>query len=94
MSEGSEVRKASVLIVDDEQDHAQVMCEALQRIGHRCDVTYNLDEARQRLTERQDGALLVQPAPFATLSRLISSKMGATSAPFRSCSATPAWKRR
>src|SRR5947209_8295466 len=53
MSEGSEVRKASVLIVDDEQDHAQVMCEALQRIGHRCDVTYNLDEARQRLGKKR-----------------------------------------
>ena len=52
MSEGSEVKKASVLIVDDEQDHAQVMCEALQRIGHRCDVTYNLAEAQARMAKR------------------------------------------
>jgi len=41
--------KASVLVVDDERDHAQVMCEALDRQGHRCDVTYNLAEAEARL---------------------------------------------
>jgi two-component system response regulator HydG len=48
-----EIKKASILIVDDEQDHAQVMCEALQRIGHRCDVTYNLEEASQRLARKK-----------------------------------------
>src|ERR1700761_1220687 len=48
MSE-SEITRANILIVDDEQDHAQVMCEALQRQGHRCDVTYNLAEARERM---------------------------------------------
>ena len=31
-------KKASVLVVDDEREHAQVMCEALERQGHRCDV--------------------------------------------------------
>src|SRR5580704_7970079 len=46
------VTKASVLIVDDEQDHAQVMCEALERQGHRCDVTYNLAEAEARLKQK------------------------------------------
>jgi DNA-binding NtrC family response regulator len=45
--------KSTVLIVDDEEDHAQVMCEALQRLGHRCDVTYNLAEAKARLEKKQ-----------------------------------------
>src|SRR5436305_277184 len=46
-------RKSSILIVDDEQDHAQVMCEALQRVGHRCDVTYNLAEASARMQKKK-----------------------------------------
>jgi two-component system response regulator HydG len=45
----NDIPKASVLIVDDEQDHAHVMCEALERQGHRCDVTFNLAEAQARL---------------------------------------------
>jgi two-component system response regulator HydG len=45
----SEIRKSSILVVDDEREHAQVMCEALTRLGHRCDVTYDLAEAQQRL---------------------------------------------
>lgn len=44
--------KASVLIVDDEREHAQVMCEALERMGHRCDVTYSLDEAKSKLVKK------------------------------------------
>jgi two-component system response regulator HydG len=40
---------ATVLVVDDEEDHAQVMCEALTRQGHKCDVTYNLAEAKGKL---------------------------------------------
>jgi DNA-binding NtrC family response regulator len=51
MSE-DEIPKATVLVVDDEQDHAQVMCEALQRQGHRCDVTYNLAEAEAKLKQK------------------------------------------
>jgi two-component system response regulator HydG len=47
-----ESTKAQILIVDDEQEHAQVMCEALQRQGHRCEVTYSLMEARQRLAKK------------------------------------------
>jgi two-component system response regulator HydG len=49
----SENKKASVLIVEDEQDHAQVICEALQRIGYRCEVTYNLAEATERLKKKK-----------------------------------------
>jgi DNA-binding NtrC family response regulator len=48
----SENTKSSILIVDDEQEHAQVMCEALQRIGHKCDVTFNLAEAQTRLNRK------------------------------------------
>ena len=45
--------KAHVLVVDDEREHAEVMCEALSRIGHQCDVTYSLDEAESRLDRRR-----------------------------------------
>ena len=51
MSE-SQTPKATVLLVDDERDHAQVMCEALERQGHRCDVTYSLTEAEARLRQK------------------------------------------
>jgi DNA-binding NtrC family response regulator len=44
--------KATVLVVDDEREHAQVMCEALTRLGHRCDVTYNLAEAKSKLDRK------------------------------------------
>src|SRR5579864_1701229 len=44
--------KAQVLVVDDEREHAQVMCEALTRQGHRCDATYNLPEALGRLDRK------------------------------------------
>src|SRR5688500_6928077 len=44
--------KANILVVDDEREHAQVMCEALTRLGHRCDVTYNLAEARSKLERK------------------------------------------
>jgi DNA-binding NtrC family response regulator len=44
--------KATVLIVDDEREHAQVMCEALARQGHHCDVTYNVPEAQTKLDEK------------------------------------------
>ncbi len=49
----SEVTKSNILVVDDEREHAQVMCEALTRLGHRCDVTYSLPEARGRLEKRE-----------------------------------------
>jgi DNA-binding NtrC family response regulator len=48
-----EIRKSQILVVDDEREHAQVMCEALERQGHRCDVTYNLPEARSRLEKKK-----------------------------------------
>ena len=51
MSE-SEITPADILVVDDEREHAQVMCEALDRQGHRCDVTYNLPEAKEKLEKK------------------------------------------
>jgi two-component system response regulator HydG len=48
----SDVKKSNILVVDDEREHAQVMCEALTRLGHKCDVTYNLAEAQARLAKK------------------------------------------
>src|SRR5256714_9881829 len=52
MSETDSI-KGNVLVVDDEREHAQVMCEALTRQGHKCDVTYNLPEAQSRLEKKK-----------------------------------------
>jgi len=49
----SDIKKSSILVVDDEQEHAQVMCEALTRQGHKCDLAYNLQEAQSRLGRRK-----------------------------------------
>jgi two-component system response regulator HydG len=46
------ISKSNILVVDDEQEHAQVMCEALTRLGHHCDVTYNLAEAQAKLNRK------------------------------------------
>src|SRR5678816_3072732 len=47
-----EIHKSNILVVDAAQDHAQVMCEALTRLGHQCDVTYNRAEAEGRLAKK------------------------------------------
>jgi DNA-binding NtrC family response regulator len=52
------VNKTNILVVDDEQAHAQVMCEALQRVGHRCDVAYNFAEAKSRMGQRGYGVVV------------------------------------
>lgn len=49
----NEIIPSTILLVDDEQDHAQVMCEALQRQGHKCDTVYSLNEAKQKLDRRK-----------------------------------------
>src|SRR5690348_14027452 len=49
----SDIKKANVLVVDDEREHAQVMCEALTRQGHKCDLAYNLSDAQSRLNRRK-----------------------------------------
>ena len=53
MAQDEETPRARLLIVDDEREHAQVMCEALSRLGHKCDPTYSLDEALSRLERKQ-----------------------------------------
>src|SRR3954468_22813408 len=52
MATENNVNKATILVIDDEEDHAQVMCEALSRQGHKCDVTYSLAEAQAKLDRR------------------------------------------
>ena len=49
----AELPKSSILVVDDEADHAEVMCEALERQGHTCDVTNSLAEASAKLDRRR-----------------------------------------
>ena len=49
MSEGSETPSAQVLIVDDEKPHAEVMAEALQRIGHVCTLVHDRTSAEDEL---------------------------------------------
>jgi DNA-binding NtrC family response regulator len=46
------VAKAHLLIVDDERDHAQVMSDALERLGHRADLAYSLAQARESMARR------------------------------------------
>src|SRR3954471_17939321 len=58
MAENQATNKTNILVVDDEQEHAQVMCEALQRLGHRCDVAYNFAEAKSRLGQRSYGVVV------------------------------------
>lgn len=53
MADTSDIIRSNILIVDDEREHAQVMCEALQRQGHHCDVTYSLAEAETRLNKKK-----------------------------------------
>jgi two-component system response regulator HydG len=47
------ITKSTILVVEDEQDHAQVMCEALTRLGHRCDAAFNLAEAISRMQKKR-----------------------------------------
>ena len=51
----NDIVRSNILVVDDEREHAQVMCEALTRLGHRCDVTYNLPEAKSKLDRKSYG---------------------------------------
>ena len=53
MADSNEIKKSNILVVDDEREHAQVMCEALTRLGHKCDVTYNLAEAAGKLGRKE-----------------------------------------
>jgi two-component system response regulator HydG len=47
------VHKSYILVVEDDREHAQVMCEALTRIGHKCDLAYYFAEAQSRLDKKK-----------------------------------------
>jgi len=53
MSDDSLSPKAQILIVDDEQDHAQVMRDALVRMGHQCDLAYSKAEAQAAMERKR-----------------------------------------
>ncbi|MEM6393714.1 MAG: response regulator, partial [Planctomycetota bacterium] len=40
---------AQVLVIDDEADHAEVMSEALRRMGHVCTLVHSLPDAKEEL---------------------------------------------
>ena len=44
---------AQVLIVDDEPDHAEVMAEALRRLGHVCTIVNDLPSAKEEIAHGQ-----------------------------------------
>ncbi len=44
---------AQILVVDDEQDHAEVMAEALRRMGHVCTIVHDLPTAQDELQHGQ-----------------------------------------
>src|SRR3984957_5003022 len=47
------IAKSQILVVDDERDHAEVMSEALTRLGHNSDVTHSLSEAEARIARKK-----------------------------------------
>ncbi|MEX2214401.1 MAG: sigma-54 dependent transcriptional regulator [Phycisphaeraceae bacterium] len=49
MSDESKTPAAAVLVVDDEVDHAEVMSEALRRLGHVCTIVHDLPSAEDEL---------------------------------------------
>ena len=49
MTTEPEQPSAQVLVVDDEEAHADVMAEALQRMGHVCTVVHDLPSAQDEL---------------------------------------------
>ena len=53
MGETEHSYTAQVLIVDDEQDHAEVMAEALRRLGHVCTIVHDLQAAQDEITHGQ-----------------------------------------
>lgn len=48
-SDINKIPTAQILIVDDEASHAEVMAEALRRLGHVCTVVHDLNTAKDEL---------------------------------------------
>lgn len=53
MPDASQTYTAQVLIVDDEEDHAEVMAEALRRLGHVCTLVHDVAAAEDELRHGQ-----------------------------------------
>ena len=49
MSHEKDILTAQVLVVDDEVDHADVMAEALRRVGHVCTILHGRETAEDEL---------------------------------------------
>ena len=52
MAKDGDERPTRVLVIDDERDHAEVMCEALDRKGFDCDLGHSLDDAKKALRRK------------------------------------------
>jgi len=48
-----ETLTAQLLVVDDEEEHAEVMAEALRRLGHVCTIVHNFNDADDELRHGQ-----------------------------------------
>ncbi|NCG13002.1 MAG: response regulator [Planctomycetia bacterium] len=60
MSDGNAentIDKARIIVVDDQAAHAEILSDALESVGHQCQVATTIDEARDLL--RKDGADIV-----------------------------------
>lgn len=53
MSSPIPIPSAQVLLVDDEVEHAEVMAEALRRLGHVCTLVHGLDDAVEEIRHGQ-----------------------------------------
>ena len=53
MTEQNQIPSAQILVVDDEVEHAEVMAEALRRLGHVCTIVNDLPSAQDELTHGQ-----------------------------------------
>ena len=49
----NDIPSAQILVVDDEVDHAEVMAEALRRLGHVCTIVHDLAAAEDELRHGQ-----------------------------------------
>ena len=53
-----DAKPARILIIDDEQDHAEVMCEALSREGYECFLGHSLADARREMKRRRHDVIV------------------------------------
>ena len=51
-------KNTRVLVIDDERDHAEVMCEALTREGYECFTGHGLPDARREMKRRRHDVIV------------------------------------